>query len=65
MRTTARRLPAAGCPLVRVVPADIQGADERAGRITEGIEAKPWGVREFTIMDPDNNQLRFGQETDW
>jgi catechol 2,3-dioxygenase-like lactoylglutathione lyase family enzyme len=52
-----------GCGL-RVVPADIQEADERTGRITEGIEAKPWGVREFTIMDPDNNQLRFGQETD-
>jgi catechol 2,3-dioxygenase-like lactoylglutathione lyase family enzyme len=47
----------------RVVPADIQEADERAGRITRAVEAKPWGVREFTIMDPDNNQLRFGQET--
>jgi catechol 2,3-dioxygenase-like lactoylglutathione lyase family enzyme len=51
-----------GCGL-RVVPADIQEADERAGRITESVEAKRWGVREFTIMDPDNNQLRFGQET--
>ncbi len=35
-----------------------------AAAVTGGIEAKPWGVREFTIMDPDNNQLRFGQETD-
>jgi catechol 2,3-dioxygenase-like lactoylglutathione lyase family enzyme len=52
-----------GCGL-RVVPADIQEADERAGRITEAVEAKPWGVREVTIVDPDNNQLRFGQETD-
>jgi catechol 2,3-dioxygenase-like lactoylglutathione lyase family enzyme len=52
-----------GCGL-RVVPADIQEADERAGRITEVVEAKPWGVREFTILDPDNNRLRFGQETD-
>src|ERR1700689_3183929 len=49
---------------LRVVAADIQEADERAGRITETVEAKPWGVREFTVMDPDNNQLRFGQETD-
>ena len=33
------------------------------GRITEVVEAKPWGVREFTLLDPDNNQLRFGAET--
>jgi hypothetical protein len=38
--------------------------DERAGRITDAVQAKPWGVREFTILDPDNNQLRFGQHID-
>ena len=36
-------------------------AGERPGRITDAVEAKPWGVREFTVLDPDHNQLRFGQ----
>ena len=58
---------------LRVVPAVMgPGIDEEArqrgdaaqrlGRITELVEAKPWGVREFTILDPDDNELRFGQE---
>lgn len=25
------------------------------------IETKPWGQREFSILDPDNNLLTFGQ----
>ncbi len=27
------------------------------------IEEKPWGQIEFSILDPDNNLLTFGQET--
>jgi hypothetical protein len=36
--------------------------DEGVGlaRITP-IEDKPWGIREFALMDPDNNLLRFGK----
>ncbi len=26
------------------------------------IEDMPWGVREFLLVDPDHNQLRFGTE---
>ncbi len=26
-----------------------------------GLEAKPWGQREFSLLDPDNNLLTFGQ----
>lgn len=36
--------------------------DGRAGRITDAVEAKPWGVREFTVLDPDDNRLRFGED---
>jgi catechol 2,3-dioxygenase-like lactoylglutathione lyase family enzyme len=36
-------------------------AGEPVGRITETVEDKPWGVREFALLDLDNNQLRFGQ----
>ena len=27
----------------------------------DGLEAKPWGMREFAIVDPDGNLLRIGQ----
>jgi hypothetical protein len=47
----------------RGTPTALAVGGERLGRITELIEAKPWGVREFTILDPDNNELRSGQET--
>lgn len=26
-----------------------------------GLEIKPWGQKEFAILDPDNNLLTFGQ----
>jgi len=25
------------------------------------LEVKPWGQREFSLLDPDNNLLTFGQ----
>lgn len=28
------------------------------------LEYKPWGQREFSILDPDNNLLTFGQSVD-
>ena len=28
------------------------------------LETKPWGQREFSLLDPDNNLLTFGQGTD-
>ncbi|KAF0846718.1 bleomycin resistance protein [Nocardia caishijiensis] len=40
-----RRRWKAGGDLARVTPA----------------EDKPWGFREFALMDPDNNLLRFGK----
>jgi catechol 2,3-dioxygenase-like lactoylglutathione lyase family enzyme len=27
----------------------------------DSLEAKPWGLREFAIVDPDGNLLRIGQ----
>ena len=48
---------------LRVIASDSEVADERAGQISEAVEAKPWGVREFTILDPDRNELRFGELT--
>jgi catechol 2,3-dioxygenase-like lactoylglutathione lyase family enzyme len=49
---------------LHVVSAEPRVAEDRAGRITDSVETKPWGVREFMILDPDNNRLRFGQELD-
>jgi catechol 2,3-dioxygenase-like lactoylglutathione lyase family enzyme len=31
------------------------------GLMSETVEDKPWRIREFSIRDPDNNQLRFGR----
>jgi hypothetical protein len=39
-------------------------AGEPVGRITETVEEKPWNVREFALLDLDNNQLRFGRPID-
>lgn len=36
-------------------------AGEAVGLISARVEDKPWGVREFSLCDPDNNQLRFGR----
>jgi catechol 2,3-dioxygenase-like lactoylglutathione lyase family enzyme len=49
---------------LRAVAEDFDIRDEPTGRIAESVSAKPWGVREFSIADPDNNVLRFGEETD-
>lgn len=27
-----------------------------------GLEQKPWGMKEFSLLDPDNNLLTFGEE---
>lgn len=35
-------------------------AGDPVGLISEHVEDKPWRVREFSIRDLDNNQLRFG-----
>ena len=35
---------------------------EPVGRMSEVVEDKPWGVREFALLDLDNNQLRFGRQ---
>ena len=36
-------------------------AGEPIGLMSETVEDKPWGVREFAIRDLDNNHLRFGR----
>jgi hypothetical protein len=36
-------------------------AGEPVGLMSETVEDKPWGVREFGIRDPDDNHLRFGR----
>lgn len=28
------------------------------------LETKPWGQKEFSLLDPDNNLLTFGQDVD-
>jgi hypothetical protein len=35
-------------------------AGQPVGLISEFVEDKPWGIREFSVRDLDHNQLRFG-----
>jgi hypothetical protein len=37
-------------------------AGEPVGLMSAAVEDKPWRVREFSIRDPDDNQLRFGRQ---
>jgi catechol 2,3-dioxygenase-like lactoylglutathione lyase family enzyme len=37
-------------------------AGEPVGLLSGRVEDKPWRVREFSLRDPDNNQLRFGRQ---
>jgi catechol 2,3-dioxygenase-like lactoylglutathione lyase family enzyme len=37
-------------------------AGEPVGLLSQQVEDKPWGVREFGIRDLDNNHLRFGRQ---
>ena len=33
--------------------------------IVEGVEDKPWNLREFRVADPDGNQLRVFYDFNW
>ncbi len=35
-----------------------------AGLPVSELEAKPWGMTEFTLTDPDHNYIRIGRPTD-
>ena len=62
-------LPAAPPPratcCVTVDDADVFHAlyRERGARIVEPIATQPWGVREFTLVDPDGHRFRIGHPT--
>jgi len=50
------------CLCVRVVDADALWARyrERGAKIVAEPEDKPWGMREFTLEDPNGHRLRIG-----
>jgi catechol 2,3-dioxygenase-like lactoylglutathione lyase family enzyme len=50
---------------VRVEDADGLAAiyRERGAAIVEPVATKPWGVREFTLRDPDGHHFRIGHST--
>jgi catechol 2,3-dioxygenase-like lactoylglutathione lyase family enzyme len=61
--------PETGMAFVRLLDADVWHADfteswpadsASPARLT-AIEDKPWGMREFAVIDPNNNLIRFGQ----
>ncbi len=60
----------AGCYLRLADVAALYQDFQKAGLPNEGIpritepEDKPWGMREFAVLDPNGNLLRIGQELD-
>jgi catechol 2,3-dioxygenase-like lactoylglutathione lyase family enzyme len=57
----------AGC-YIRVVDVEAIHRDFAAGGLPrhgiprmDALEDKPWGLREFAVVDPDGNLLRIGQ----
>lgn len=50
------------CVFVRVENADRVLADyrERGAKIVEEIASRPWGMREFTVEEPNGHRFRIG-----
>jgi catechol 2,3-dioxygenase-like lactoylglutathione lyase family enzyme len=42
------------------VDAVYERSRERGGEIVSELEQTPWGLREFSLRDPDGNVLRIG-----
>lgn len=64
----AQWLPLDLIPVRTIITADMRAelrrrwaAGDAIGMISARVLDKPWGIREFSIRDPDNNQLRFGR----
>ena len=36
---------------------------ERGAKIVEPLQTKPWGVREFTVEEPNGHRFRIGHST--
>ena len=52
---------------VDALHAECQAADLPSAGIPrlEGVGDKPWGMREFAIVDPNGNLVRVGQQKAW
>jgi catechol 2,3-dioxygenase-like lactoylglutathione lyase family enzyme len=50
------------CSFVRVENADLalDFLRKRGAKIVEEVESHPWGMREFTIEDPNGHRFRIG-----
>lgn len=64
LQRSERPQPGTWC-CVRVDDADALYAiyRERGAEIVEKIDSKPWGMREFTIRDPNGHYFRIGHST--
>jgi uncharacterized glyoxalase superfamily protein PhnB len=49
------------CVFVEDPDAVYAACREGGATIVEPLEDKPWGMREFTVADPDGNRFRIGR----
>jgi hypothetical protein len=54
----------AGCYLITRDADQWHTRMRDAGLDVTPLEAKPWGMTEFTLTDPDANSIRIGRSTD-
>jgi catechol 2,3-dioxygenase-like lactoylglutathione lyase family enzyme len=52
--------PVTTCVFVDDVDAVYEEYRARGAEIDSELESKPWGLREFTVRDPDGNLFRIG-----
>jgi catechol 2,3-dioxygenase-like lactoylglutathione lyase family enzyme len=55
------RGPVTCCVFVDDVEAVYERCRERGADVCAELELKPWGVREFSVRDPDGNVFRIGR----
>jgi uncharacterized glyoxalase superfamily protein PhnB len=59
----AAAVPALCCVLVEDADALFALYRERGASILEEPRDRPWGMREFTLKDPDGHRFRIGHST--
>jgi catechol 2,3-dioxygenase-like lactoylglutathione lyase family enzyme len=62
-KAPAPRAPTTLCLLVDDADFVYAVCRERAAEVAEPIATHPWGMREFTLRDPDGHLLRIGHST--
>lgn len=48
---------------MRGIEAYYRGCVDRGASISDALETRPWGMRDFRVLDPSGNRIGFGEPT--